>query len=388
MQTLAREQAASGASPASLASAGWVQAGALAIGVRVLIFILAAFHPIIADSGNSISPRMVNGTDLDFYQIRRQELFSAPVGNTLSDYLPFSSASKGMLAGPLFPVLLQAFQYRDGNSWPLAIFFLVAGSALAVAWLKWLDKEGVPFAGLVLFALLPSPVYYMLCVGTELPFCIFFAGFYFAYFKKDWKRTDVAVWIAMLALLLLTRPNALSILLFVIFDSARRYVGGLSLKRTTMLVGLLTAGLLFGGLFFSYFMIVFKASSFKTFFGHSAVRYLEGIYPALPLWLNHGFSLLCLLGAKILYFVGLRPSYSQVSPLYVLARMAPGLILLPGLLYLLVKGESRHKALVFLFVLPILMVGSQERYSVPIQPLLFLYAAKAFGFAGSPKVGA
>ena len=370
-------------------SRAWLwAAGAIAIGLRLALFIATSYHPIVADSGTLVSPKIVSGTDLLFYQERQRDIFSAPAKKSLADYLPFSCASQGMLAGPLLPALLQLFRYENGNSWPLALFFLFAGSGMTLAWLRWLQRAGVSPVGLTLFAFLPGPIYYTLCVGTELPFCLLFTVFFISYFKKSWDLAAVAAWSVMLLLLLLTRPNALAILLFVILDSTRRYYSNLSLKRMSVLGGLLAAALLFGGLFFSYFAIVYKATATKAFFGVPDNQYLEGLYPMFPIWLDRFLSVISLIGAKILYLFGLRPSYSHVSMPYVLFRVASGLFLLPGFIYLFAKGEARHKALVFLFVLPILMVGSQERYSLPIQPLLFFYAAKAFGLVGPKEVEA
>ena len=89
--------------------------------------------------------------------------------------------------------------------------------------------------------------------------------------------------------------------------------------------------------------------------------------------LDRPLSLISLVGAKILYFVGLRPSFSEdVNILVVLTRAAVGLILLPGILFLFIRGPARVALLVGVFMLPFVFGLSQDRYNLPIQPILFL----------------
>lgn len=356
-------------------SKGVLAALAIAALVRVAVFAITAYSPIVADGGAMVSPSLASGTDLSFYQDWRFAMFASieSEANAPARLRP----DRRMTAGPLFPALLHLFEYGPENTWPLATVFLFGSVTLCWSWLYYLKQQGVSTIGLVAFSLMPHTIYYMICVGTELPFCVLFAVFFFSYFKTDNDRRYQFIWLAALLLLLLTRPNALSIVAFVLLDQATRLGMGFRSREPLVLAGLIVMAAIFGAVFQSYFVSVFTATSSKAFFGIPADRYLGGLLPALPSVLNYGISLTTLLLAKVLYFVGLRPSYSDVSMVYVLARALPGIPLLIGLGLLLGTGDRRHKQLVLLFMAPILLVGSQDRYSVPIQPLLILYFAKA-----------
>lgn len=349
----------------------------IAIVIRLAVFLITAAVPITADSRSLVSPTIAYGTDLTFYQDRKNVLISKSMGDLVKEYFSFPTKIRGMVAGPLFPILLHFFGYRSGNSLPMAILFLVGSFVLVALWLRWLYWQQIPLWGLTVFAVLPHPLFFMICVGTELPFSLLFSGFFIFYFKDEWKRADIMIWGSFLFLLLLTRPNALAVLLFVIVDlfvSSR----GRVLTNLPYLIGSVFSISIFGIFFLPYFLLVNENSLALTFFGVPAHGYLEGLFHSLPGWLDRFLSLTVLLIAKIFYLMGLRPSYSNVPLTYVFMRALPGLILLPGTIYLFLRGESRHKLLVFFFIVPILMVAAQDRYNLPIQPLLFYYGYRAF----------
>lgn len=77
------------------------------------------------------------------------------------------------------------FDYGPGNTLPLAIFYLVAGTALVVIWLWWLDRKGVSYFWLMVFALFPYRVWLTVNISTDLLFALLFAVFYVAYFRRN-----------------------------------------------------------------------------------------------------------------------------------------------------------------------------------------------------------
>ena len=343
-----------------------------AILIRLAVFGATALHPIVADNGRLISPRIVGSGDVVFYQMWENWMFRGGASD------PNQRMPKGMMvAGPVFPSLIYLFKYENGNSWPLAILYLLGGVGLCVAWLYWLYRQGFSTIGLIIFALLPHAIYYMIRVTTELPFSIFLTGFIFCYFNDRWTRTQLYTWIVMLLLLLATRPNGLSVLGFVTCDLLFRSRNGMGWKLALALLACIAAGLVFGRYFYTYFMTAYAVALPTTFFGVTTSNYIHGIFPVLPTWLNHGVSLLVLIIAKLLYLLGLRPSYSNVWGGYVLLRALPGVLFLIGLVYALAKGEFRYRLFLTFFILPFLLVTSEDRYAVPIQPLLFLFFAKA-----------
>jgi hypothetical protein len=69
----------------------------------------------------------------------------------------------------------------------------------------------------------------------------------------------------------------------------------------------------------------------------------------------------------------LRPSYSEVDNLIVLIRSLGGVIILPGIFYSLIRGDNLDKIIILLFITPMLIGASQERYLLPICPILIFY---------------
>ena len=355
----------------------------IAIGARVAVFVFAMFWPIPNERAEPVSPLAPQAYfDFDFYveSLMRYLAWEGVVEQFTKFYDdPTGKAFGPIIAGPVFPLLIGASGFVDGHLLPLALSYLALGSALAVAWLIWLARCPIPGAWLVLFAVLPNPIWYVLVVSPDMLFAGEFAAFYFAYFAATpgtWRRTGV--WTSSLVLMLLTRPNALSVALFVVVDSAIMFLrrGRISVRRGIGMALLMSAALLY---LLPYFLFEMnKAGTALTYFGHAPQTYVQGIYPLLPGWLDRPLSWLSLLGAKILYFFGLRPSYGVTPTALVWLRGAAGVILLPGLLWLLARGPRREALLVGLFMLPFLLGPAQDRYYLAIYPLLFLYGVKAW----------
>lgn len=112
----------------------------IAIVIRLAVFLITAAVPITADSGNLVSPTIAYGTDLTFYQDRKNVLISKSMGDLVKEYFSFPTKIRGMVAGSLFPILLHFFGYRSGNSLPMAILFLVGSFVLVDLWLRWLYR--------------------------------------------------------------------------------------------------------------------------------------------------------------------------------------------------------------------------------------------------------
>ena len=143
----------------SKASKGLLIAVIMAVLIRLSVFAITALCPITGDSGNVISPAIANGTDILFYQNQKHEMFSAPVNDLVTDYITVPQSNRGMIAGPLFPTLLYLFRYESGNSWPLAGLYLIGSILLVLSWLKWLHGQEIPWFWLMVFALIPNPIY-------------------------------------------------------------------------------------------------------------------------------------------------------------------------------------------------------------------------------------
>jgi len=53
-------------------------------------------------------------------------------------------------------------------------------------------------------------------------------------------------------------------------------------------------------------------------------------------------------------------------------------VLLPGLIWVAWRGNNRDRLFIAALLMPILLGGTQDRYNLPIQPLLFYFGWKAY----------
>jgi hypothetical protein len=250
--------------------------------------------------------------------------------------------------------------------------------------LWWLSRQGVGPVWLYLFALLPTPFWLMLNVSTDLLFAAIVGAFWLLWFdgrRQSVRRMASVALVVVIAGLL--RPNAMSLLLFLCVDVLIWQVA-LQDQRQARRRGLAFAALIgviticFAVFYMPYFHWVLNRSGGAGYFGQLPAEYLQGLWPNLPAALNLGLSWLSLIAAKLLYLTGLRPSFGDTAAPLVILRFLPGLIMLPGLLWLLLRADWRVRLFTVIFLVPIIMGVSQDRYVLPIQPVLFFYGTKAW----------
>jgi hypothetical protein len=362
---------------------------ALLIGTafRIAIYLFALVSPIQNEAGQPVSGLILQqGIDFGFYQDSAKELFSAPISQVLDKYVvfyeqPFSYHPSTFNAAPVLPALIILFDYQSGNTLPLSLFYLGLGIGLLAIWLIWLRRLGLPEPMLMLFAIIPNPLWYSLSISSDLLFSGLAAVFYLAYFSRRGESHYWLIWATALLLLSLTRPNALSLLLFVLLHQIMLAYQNRSVNIPAMAC-LAVVTLMVGLYVLPYFSAVMyglpRGHVAYSFFGYTTQAYLGGIYEFLPEWLDLPLSWLSLIGAKILYFIGLRPSYSTVEWWIVALRGGAGLILLPGLIWVAIRGDAKHRLLIGLFLLPFIIGPSQDRYNLAIQPLLFYFGYLAY----------
>ncbi len=356
----------------------------IAVLVRLLVFVFAIYNPIPDEKGAPVSPTLVTSSvDFGFYSQAVETYFGGNTGTIIESLRSFYQDPRkngtGYIApAPLFPLFILGFRYEKGNTLPLSICYLILSCVFCWAWLKWLDSRQVSGLWLGLFALVPNPIWYMLVVSSDLLFAALFCGFYLYYFKVSWSTRDILLWLFFGAALLLTRPNATSIALFVVADIIRRRYRG-SRMGLLMIGGFILFSAIMVVFFYPYFIVFVNASQKLPYFGYAPADYVSGIYESLPTWLDRVLSGLSLVFAKILYAVGLRPSYGDTPFHLVVLRSALGIVLLPGLIYIAVKGDWAHRLLVGLALVPVLVGASQDRYLLFIQPVIFFFGVRAYG---------
>ena len=119
--------------------------------------------------------------------------------------------------------------------------------------------------------------------------------------------------------------------------------------------------------------MVQESTAFLSYWGLFPEQYSEGLFPNLPLLLDQVISNGALIVSKLIYASGLRPSYSDTSTLFVFLRGMGGILILPGIFYCFYRGSWLERVLLFGFLFPLLITVAQERYLLPIAPLLLLY---------------
>jgi hypothetical protein len=360
-----------------------------AIVLRLTIFILAMIFVINDHKGYVVSPLVEQqGIDTQFYQRAANHYkaigLSVLIEKTKAFYqTPEIAVEKPRVAQnkisplPLFPLTLIAFNYKSGNTLPLAIFFLLICCILCWGWLKWLKQNQVPNWGLWIFALIPNPVYFMLAVSTDLLFAFLFFLFFISYFSKN-KYSKNGFWIYSLIGMSLLRPNAISIILFVLWDKFFNTEKALIRHNKTFNLSIILATGFLIVFTFPYFIYYLTFAKSFTYFGISNAEYLKGAFEVFPEVLNKVISIFSFVLAKIFYFVGLRPSYSGISYHMLFLRSFVGIFLLPGFFYLYIYGDKRIKYLFSLYIFPIFLGATQDRYHLPLMPILYFYGILAF----------
>jgi len=351
---------------------------ALLILVRLGVFLATIWFPLPNELGLPVSPiHYQTGTDFHLYEDARRALFESDlvhVVDGLKEWM-FNSAPDrprvvfGVTRLTLL-VILQITGYAPGNTLPLASLYLLMSIVWLLVWMAWLRRKSVNWFWIGVFGLLPVPIWFTLNISTDFLLAAFVAGFFLAFEKG---RLGWAA--AFLLLGILTRPNGISLALFwavyyTLFGGHLANQTRLAIIMLSAVVGLAVLPFLWNNLY------NFAVGSSQTkLLVYSQFEFLSGIYSSLPGWLNIPLSWLSLLGVKILFAVGLRPSFSDTAIFLVLIRSASGLILLPGLIRAFVSGPNWLRLFLVCFLLPIFLGLAQERYLLPIVPILFFYGA-------------
>ena len=178
---------------------------------------------------------------------------------------------------------------------PLTLFYLAVGIVLAALWLAWMWRQGLPFAWLAAFALLPTPVWLSANISTDLPFALATGAFFLIYAANEDGRQRYILGLAVAVTALLFRPNAVVLLLFLAADIILRRDAPPRLRVWGVVAAL--------GLFlpaFYYYLPSFTDYSdgqgLITYFGISQVEYLGGAFESLPALIDRPLSWLSLAG--------------------------------------------------------------------------------------------
>jgi hypothetical protein len=350
----------------------------VAVVSRVLLAALAVMFSIRTENGSLVSPLIeVKFGDYDFYSWFIYDNFSALKKPFIFFYQGGSFDSwltQHYAPGPVFPWLLNILNYSN-QPILLASVYLIASALLIFGWVLYYRARGVSLWGQLALIAYPLLLWYSLAISTELPMSIALFMFFFgALATPRWPFMGIACAFTGFVLMLLIRPNALSlfpVMLFVLFLN-RKLISNWNVSVIVVFITLIVA--YFCVYYASYFLMV-KDSSIRliSYWGLFPPQYFEGLFPNLPQLLDKIISNGALIGSKLLYASGLRPSYADPPILMVFLRSIPGIFIFPGIFYCFYRGSWLERALLLGFLLPLLITVAQERYLLPIAPLLLLY---------------
>lgn len=277
--------------------------------------------------------------------------------------------------GPIYPTLIHLFSFEE-NPGLLSGIYLLLGVVLGLAWAWWAKKQGLTWIVQVLLGAFPFLIYYSVLVSTDLLFAVW-AWILFCLLNRSKSNRPISFFLvgAVIFFAVLTRPTGLVFVgvagLFLIFRAP-----GAVFKTSSGLLFLLFLCFVsvWGLLYYAPYYLVHDANGDKThYFGFLPQVYKAGLFPDLPDLMSKFLSYTLFIGAKILHAVGLRPSYAAIEPVFTLLRALPGFIFLPGLLLVLFRGSFLERIFVGIFMLPVFIAASQERYTLGIMPILFCW---------------
>ncbi len=345
---------------------------------RVLFAALAVMISLKAESGSLVSPLVeVKFGDYDFYFQYSSESFARLKEPFLFFYHGGSFDSwlgRPYVPGPIFPWLLDILNYPK-QPMVLASVYLIASALLVFGWILYYRARGVSLWGQLALIAFPLLLWYSLALSTELPMSIalfiFFFGSLAIPLRPFW---GLACALTGFVLMLLIRPNALSLLPVVLFVLVlnRKVISKWCAAAIVILIILIVA--YFCVYYASYFFMV-KDSSLRliSYWGLFPPQYFEGLFPNLPFFIDKIISNGALIGSKLMYASGLRPSYSDPPVLLILMRALSGIFIFPGIFYCFYRGSWLERILIMSFLFPLLITVAQERYLLPVAPLLLLY---------------
>lgn len=281
--------------------------------------------------------------------------------------------------GPLFPWILSLTDYHRGSSFILSFLFTCLGILCSIIWSLNLRKMNATLLEQILVIFYPNLIYYAALISTDMLFCLFISSIYYILLIiKKRNLTNFLIALIMILLCVLTRPNSLvlfPVLGFYLWVSRKNFT---KISFTFAYLSLFFLGLVSTIYYLPYFFAYKEASIHISYWGFTQQEYLNGVFDCLPKSINLFLSLILLGLSKLVYLTGLRPSYSGVEISIVVLRSIGGLLILPGIIYLFIRGNKIEKLFFILFCSPLLVGASQERYILPLSPILIFYGCRFF----------
>lgn len=345
---------------------------------RIGASLYSIFYTIKAENGERISPlrSIIYAGDHGYYV-----QFIGDPWSPLQTLIRINQIDKlkiwigaGFYPGPIFPWLLQFTSYDTGRPYYLSLLYIGFSIITGIIWATHFKKIGSTTIEQLIIVCYPLSIYYTLLLSTEMVFSLFIGSLYIlmsSEIKLSEKKLILSL--AVLFLCIFTRPNSISLLpVFGYWIWCNRLKFKASVFYLLSIVYILL--FLISSIYYLPYFIAFSSSSTEiTYWDIPQREYLSGLFYKLPNIINIFLSSLLLIFSKLIYIVGMRPSYSGAALHLVLLRAAGGLVMLPGIFYIFLHGARFEKIFIFFFIFPILYGASQERYLLPIAPILLFY---------------
>tara|TARA_B100000780_G_scaffold190301_1_gene133953 strand:- start:594 stop:1811 length:1218 start_codon:yes stop_codon:yes gene_type:complete len=346
---------------------------------RMLFAALAVMITLKTENGFLVSPFVeIPFGDYGFYLKHMSEHFASLKEPFLFFYQGDSFDAwleRPLAPGPLFPWLLNILSYPK-QPLALASVYLIASALLVFGWALYYRAQEVSLWGQLALIAFPLLLWYSLVLSTELPMSIALFMFFCGALAIP-RRPFGGISCALIGfiLMLLIRPNSLSLfpaILTVLFLNRKVMSKWCALAVVTLTTFIFAYFVVY---YAPYFLMVQKSSLVISYWGLFPQQYSEGLFPNLLPILDQIISNGALIISKLIYASGLRPSYSDVPAIFVFMRGMGGMLILPGIFYCFYRGSWLERVLLLGFLFPLLITVAQERYLLPIAPLLLLYGA-------------
>jgi hypothetical protein len=283
--------------------------------------------------------------------------------------------SQSLKPGPLFPMMLGFSGYEE-SMYLLSFLYQLAGAVLGWHWAKQLRDRGEALWLQVLSACFPALIYYAFLVSTDLLYaCLVAVWLISARAVLEGKAWSYGWTVSATILLMLARPNSLSLipLMSLLAWKGKSFRAWLSWSVFWAAVGVYM--LIY---YLPYYWVHDSNATATHYWGILPSEYYKGLWAGIPAWISQPISWVLLAASKLLHAVGLRPSYASVDTWLAIARALPGVLFLPGLVYLFFAAQWFERSFVFFFMVPIFVGASQERYLLALTPILLLWGVRAW----------
>lgn len=275
--------------------------------------------------------------------------------------------------GPLFPILLNQFNYRASPIY-LSMLFAIVGLVFQYIVGSWMIKNKLPLSMVIFSVLNPYVLLYSFVPSPDL-LLTFFSFIIFIYFSEK-ANSKINIKLVVLAIFfsISVHPIGVMVPVYALLSISNNKVEKLAAKMVVLIIALLTMAF-----YFPYFLAMLSSISFSlgknSELDFLALSHAEFIGIILTRFVN-SFDFINIVShlSKILGF-----QISQTGSIFhFLYRLIFGIIFLGGFINLSVRGSKEHRVFAIALLLPTLLTYPSTRYLMSVMPIFYIYFFKIF----------